>query len=144
MKNKKPTIYTIATAHLDTSWLWTFEQTIDEYLPDTLKKNFELLEKYPEYKFNFEGSYRYELIREYYPEEYEKLKKHIAEGRWNPCGACYENGDVNIPSPRLLSATFFTETDFSEKNSVLSQTIFSFLTVSASARHCRALPPIRV
>ncbi|MBQ2842311.1 MAG: hypothetical protein IJE72_04695 [Clostridia bacterium] len=102
MKNKKPTIYTIATAHLDTSWLWTFEQTIDEYLPDTLKKNFELLEKHPEYKFNFEGSYRYELIREYYPEEYEKLKKHIAEGRWNPCGACYENGDVNIPSPEAL------------------------------------------
>ena len=102
MKNKKPTIYTIATAHLDTSWLWTLEQTIDEYIPDTLKKNFELLEKYPEYKFNFEGSYRYELIREYYPEEYKKLKKYIAEGRWNPCGACYENGDVNIPSPEAL------------------------------------------
>lgn len=102
MKNKKPTIYTIATAHLDTSWLWTLEQTIDEYLPDTLKKNFELLEKYPEYKFNFEGSYRYELIREYYPEEYEKLKKYVAEGRWNPCGACYENGDVNVPSPEAL------------------------------------------
>ena len=102
MKNKKPTIYTIATAHLDTSWLWTLEKTIDEYLPDTLKKNFELLEKYPEYKFNFEGSYRYELIKEYYPEEYKKLKKYIAEGRWNPCGACYENGDVNIPSPEAL------------------------------------------
>ncbi len=102
MKNKKPKIYTIATAHLDTSWLWTFEQTIEKYIPDTLKKNFELLEKYPEYKFNFEGSYRYELVREYYPEEYEKLKKYIAEGRWNPCGACYENGDVNIPSPEAL------------------------------------------
>lgn len=66
--------------HLDTSWLWKLEQTIDEYLHDTLKKNFELLEKYPEYKFNFEGSYRYELVREYYPEEYKKLKKYIAEG----------------------------------------------------------------
>ncbi len=102
MNKNKPKIYTIATAHLDTSWLWTLERTIDEYIPDTLKRNFELLEKYPEYKFNFEGSYRYELIKEYYPEEYQKLKKYISEGRWNPCGACYENGDVNIPSPEAL------------------------------------------
>lgn len=100
--DNKPEIYTVATAHLDTSWLWTLERTIEEYIPDTLKKNYKLLEKYPEYKFNFEGSYRYELIKEYYPEEYEKLKKYINEGRWNPCGACFENGDVNIPSPEAL------------------------------------------
>ncbi len=102
MNKNKPKIYTIATSHLDTSWLWTLEQTIKEYIPDTLKRNFELLEKYPEYEFNFEGSYRYELIKEYFPEEYEKLKKYIGSGRWNPCGACYENGDVNIPSPEAL------------------------------------------
>jgi len=102
MENKKPKIYTIATSHLDTSWLWSFEKSIEEYIPDTLKKNFDLLEKYPEYKFNFEGSYRYELIKEYYPEEYEKLRKYIKSGRWSPCGSCYENGDVNIPSPEAL------------------------------------------
>lgn len=102
MENKKPKIYTIATSHLDTSWLWTFETSIEEYIPDTLKKNFELLEKYPEYKFNFEGSYRYELIKEYYPEEYEKLREYVKSGRWSPCGSCYENGDVNIPSPEAL------------------------------------------
>ncbi len=102
MKNKKPKIHTMATAHLDTSWLWTLEQTITDYIPDTLKRNFEFIEKYPEYKFNFEGSYRYELIKEYYPEEYEKLKNYIKDGRWHPCGACYENGDVNIPSPEAL------------------------------------------
>ena len=102
MDNKKAKIHTIATAHLDTSWLWSLEQTVDEYLPDTLKRNFALLDRYPEYKFNFEGSYRYELIKEYYPEEFEKIKEYVRLGRWNPCGACYENGDVNIPSPEAL------------------------------------------
>ncbi len=103
MKKSKPQIFTIATAHLDTSWLWTLEQTIDEYIPDTIKRNFKLLEAYPEYKFNFEGSLRYEFIKEYYPEEYKKLKKYIKDGRWNPNGSCYENGDVNIPSPEALT-----------------------------------------
>ncbi len=112
---KKPTVYTVATAHLDTSWLWPLEKSVTEYLPDTLEKNFSLLEKFPHYKFNFEGSYRYELIKEYYPEQYEKLKKYIAEGRWHPAGACYENGDVNIPSPEALLRNILYGNSFFEK-----------------------------
>lgn len=61
-----------------------------------------LFEKYPDYRFSFEGSYRYELMEEYYPEEFEKLKEHVAQGRWNVTGSAYENGDVNIPSPEAL------------------------------------------
>ncbi len=112
---KKPTVYTVATAHLDTSWLWPLEKSITEYLPDTLEKNFSLLEQFPHYKFNFEGSYRYELIKEYYPEVYEKLRKYIAEGRWHPAGACYENGDVNIPSPEALLRNILYGNSFFEK-----------------------------
>ena len=125
MENKKPEIYTAATAHLDTSWLWSLEQTIEEYLPDTLRRNFEFIEKYPEYKFNFEGSYRYELIKEYYPEEYEKLKRYVKDGRWHPCGACYENGDVNIPSPEALIRNILYGNGFFEKEfGVRSNDIF--------------------
>ncbi len=102
MKKNKPKIYTISNAHLDTSWLWTLEETINRYIPDTIKSNFRLFEAYPEYKFNFEGSYRYELIKEYYPDDYEKIRSYVKSGQWSPCGSCYENGDVNIPSPEAL------------------------------------------
>ena len=132
MKKNKPKIYTVATAHLDTSWLWTLEQTIDEYIPDTLNRNFRLLKDYPEYKFNFEGSLRYELIKEYYPEEYEKLKKYIKDGRWNPNGACYENGDVNIPSPEALTRnilygnSYFRKEFGTESNDIFLPDCFGF------------------
>ncbi len=102
MKNTKKKIYTVATAHLDTSWLWHFEKTISEFLPRTVYDNVKLFEKYPDYKFNFEGSYRYELLEEYYPELFEQVKHYAAIGQWNPCGSCYENGDVNTPSPEAL------------------------------------------
>lgn len=95
-------IYTCATAHLDTIWNWDFEHTITNCLYNTLVGNFELFEKYKDYKFNFEGSYRYELFEEYYPEYFEKLKEYIEEGRWNVTGSAYENGDVNVPSPEAL------------------------------------------
>lgn len=123
--NSKPEIYTIATAHLDTSWLWKLEQTITEYLPDTLDKNFGFFKKYPEYRFNFEGSYRYELLKEYYPEKYNLLKQYIKEGKWHPCGACYENGDVNIPSPEALIRNILYGKDFFRKEfGIESEDIF--------------------
>ncbi len=102
MSVQKPRIYTVATSHLDTSWNWDFETTLREYIPATLRENFERFEKYPDYRFSFEGSYRYELMEEYYPEEFEKLKEYVAQGRWNVTGSAYENGDVNVPSPEAL------------------------------------------
>lgn len=95
-------IYTIATAHLDTVWNWDFEHVINVCLRETLEQNFKHFEQYPDYRFNFEGAYRYELFEEYYPEMFEQLKKYIAEGKWNVTGSCYENGDVNVPSPESL------------------------------------------
>ncbi len=98
----KKKVYTIADAHLDTIWSWDFETTVSKYIYNTLIDNFKLFEKYPDYKFNFEGSYRYELMKEYYPEMWDKMKGYIAEGKWNVCGSAFENGDVNVPSPEAL------------------------------------------
>lgn len=112
----KKRVYTVATSHLDTIWSWDFETTVSHYIYDTIVDNVELFKKYPSYTFNFEGSYRYELMQEYYPEEFELVKKYVKEGRWNVCGSAFENGDVNCPSPEalfrniLIGNTYFDET----------------------------------
>ena len=98
----KKKVYAVATSHLDTVWSWDLEETIREYVKATLDENFTLFENYPKYTFSFEGSYRYELMEEYYPELFEKMKRYIDEGRWNVCGSAFENGDVNVPSPEAL------------------------------------------
>ncbi len=125
MKNTEKKIYTVATAHLDTCWLWTYEKTISAFVKGTLKENFALFEKFPDYKFNFEGSKRYELMEEYYPEDFEKLREYVKEGRWNPCGSCYENGDVNTPSPEALTRNIlYGNGYFRKKFGVESNDIF--------------------
>ena len=113
---KKKTVYTVATAHLDTIWSWDFETTVREYLLNTLEHNFKMFEKYPDYKFNFEGSYRYELMKEYYPELWGKMKDYIAKGRWNVCGSAFENGDVNVPSPEALFRNILLGNKYFEDN----------------------------
>ncbi|MCA9253029.1 MAG: alpha-mannosidase [Phycisphaerales bacterium] len=95
-------LYCVGYAHLDTQWRWDFVTTIDEYIRSTLDDNFALFEKYPEYVFNFTGSVRYEMMREYYPERYEKLKQYIKEGRWFVSGSSVDEGDVNVPSPESI------------------------------------------
>jgi len=113
MQKKK--IYTVATAHLDTVWSWDFEETIRKYIYNTLVDNFKMFEKYPSYIFSFEGTYRYELMEEYYPELFEKMKEYVKAGRWNVCGSAYENGDVNIPSPESLFRNILFGNSYFEK-----------------------------
>ena len=121
-KNK---IFTVATAHLDTVWRWELPKTINEYLPKTVKDNIELIEKYPHYRFNFEGAFRYELIEEYYPEDFEKIKQYVEQGRWCVSGSAYENGDVNIPSPEALIRNFlYGNRYFEEKFGKTSRDVF--------------------
>ena len=93
-----PTLYLIGYSHLDTEWCWSYPQVIREFLPNTLHDNFQLFEKYPDYTFNWTGSNRYKLMKEYYPEDYATLKKYVAAGRWFPAGSNVEEGDVDMPS----------------------------------------------
>lgn len=112
----KKRIYTVATSHLDTIWSWDFETTVSKYIYDTLVDNIALFKKYPSYTFSFEGSYRYELMEEYYPELFKEMSEYIMQGRWNVCGSAYENGDTNCPSPEALFRNIlFGNSYFAEK-----------------------------
>ncbi len=139
----KPRVYTVATAHLDTSWNWDFETTLREYIPRTLKENFEYFERFPEYVFSFEGSYRYELMEEYYPEEFEKLKEYVAADRWHVSGSAYENGDMNVPSPEALIRNitygngYFNEKFGKRSTDIYLPDCFGFgWTLPSIAAHC--------
>jgi alpha-mannosidase len=93
-----PTLYVVPYAHLDTQWRWEMPQTISEYLLKTMRVNFDYIDKYPHYVFNWTGSNRYRLMKEYFPSDYARMKQYVAEGRWFPAGSSVEEGDVNLPS----------------------------------------------
>jgi alpha-mannosidase len=99
---KKPTLYAVGYAHLDTEWRWEYPQVIDEYLRHTMEDNFRLFDKYPHYIFNFSGANRYRLMQEYYPADFARMKRYVAEGRWFPAGSSMEEGDVNAPSAEAI------------------------------------------
>ncbi len=99
---RQPTLYVVAYSHLDTQWRWEYPRVIDDYIPKTMHDNFVLLDKYPNYVFNFSGSNRYRMMKEYWPADYARVKQYVDAGRWFPAGSSVEEGDVNVPSAESI------------------------------------------
>lgn len=96
--SKERVLYTVGYTHLDSEYEWDYRTTVSEYLKNTLEENFRLLDKYPDYVFNFTGSRRYRLMKEYHPELYARLKHYVDDGRWFMAGSSVEEGEVNASS----------------------------------------------
>jgi alpha-mannosidase len=141
--SKTKTLYVVGTAHFDTQWLWTIQTSINEYIPATMQQNFKLFEKYPDYKFSFEGAFKYMLMKEYYPSDFQKVKEYVSQGRWNICGSSLDAGDVNIPSPEaitrliLLGQKFYREEFGKTSRDIFLPDCFGFgYAFPSIAAHC--------
>ena len=122
---KKGKLFVVSNAHLDTQWNWTVVDTIRDCVKNTMDYNFALFKKYPSYVMNFEGAFRYKLMKEYYPEKYKKVKKYVAEGRWNPVGAAWDAMDVNVPSGEaLMRQVLYGNNFFEDEFGKISEDIF--------------------
>ena len=141
--SKDKVLYTIGYAHLDTEWRWDYQTTINEYIWNTMVLNFRLLEKYPDYVFNFSGANRYRMMKEYYPREYETVKKWVAAGRWFPSGSSMEENDALAPSHEsiirqiLLGGEYFRkEFGLSPKDYILPDCFGFPASLPSILAHC--------
>lgn len=139
----KPKVYLVSDAHLDTQWNWDIQTTIKEYVWNTISQNLFLLKKYPNYVFNFEGGVKYSWMKEYYPKEYEELKKYIKEGRWHISGTSWDATDVLVPSIEsgirniLLGQEYFRKEFGVESTDIFLPDCFGFgWTLPTIASHC--------
>ncbi len=119
--SKDKVLYTIGYAHLDTEWNWEYPTTINECIKKTMEDNFKLLEKYPDYVFNFTGSRRYNMMKEYYPELYKRVSDYIKQGRWFISGSSVDEGEVNISSSesvirQVLYGNLFFRREFNKES----------------------------
>ena len=136
----KPVLYVIGTAHLDSQWNWTVQDTIRQYVAPTFFDNFKLFERFPQYVFNYEGAIHYMWFKEYYPEAWPTLQKYVADGRWRLSGSWVNAADVNVPSPEsLMRQALYGKRFFRQEFNARARTSIS-RTASASDSRFPRLP----
>ncbi len=141
--SKEKVLYEIGYSHLDTEWRWTYPQVIREFLPNTVHDNLALFKKYPDYTFNWTGAGRYQLMKEYHPDDFAAVREAVAKGRWFPAGSSWEENDVNVPSSEslirqlLLGHEFFKNEFGTESDEYMLPDCFGFpASLPSVLAHC--------
>jgi len=90
-------VYQIGHTHIDVAWLWTLAQT-EEKAQRSFATVIKFMEQYPQYIFMSSQPQLYKYVKDYAPALYDKIKKAIKDGRWEPEGAMWLEADCNITS----------------------------------------------
>ncbi len=96
-----PVFYAIGNAHIDLAWLWPLQETYRK-TARTFAAQLRHIEEYPDYKFLQSQPALYEMLRENYPELFERIKKAAKDGRWIADGAMWVEPDTNMAGGEAL------------------------------------------
>ncbi|MBP5321847.1 MAG: alpha-mannosidase [Kiritimatiellae bacterium] len=96
-----PDVYGIGHAHIDVGWLWPLRETVRK-CGRTFASQIALLARYPEYRFGASQAQLYAFTQTAYPALYEKIKRAVAEGRWEVQGGMWVEADCNLPDGESL------------------------------------------
>ena len=72
-------------AHLDLAWLWPVSETIRKGRR-TFASVLSLMERYDDFVFNQSSAQLYRWIETESPEIFERVRRRVEEGRWEPVG----------------------------------------------------------
>ncbi|MBR6739446.1 MAG: alpha-mannosidase [Clostridia bacterium] len=110
-----PHVGLIGHSHMDTAWLWPIKETVKK-CARTYSNQLNLMRQYPEYKFVQSSSYHSEMIRENYPELFERIREKVAEGRYEPNGGVWVECDCNITGGESMIRQFLWGQRYTRKH----------------------------
>lgn len=109
---KAITVHLVGHSHIDMNWMWTWPDTV-EIVKRDFRSVLALMDEFPEMTFVHSQAATYRIIEQDEPELFADVKRHIAEGRWEPATMQWVEGDVNMASGEsqarhMLEAVHYT------------------------------------
>lgn len=101
-------------SHIDVAWLWRIQESIRKSAR-TFMNVTSLMDVYPEMIFGQSQAVLYQMMKDHYPEIYEKIKEKVAAGQWDICGNVWVEADTNIASGEALIRQVLYGTEFFKK-----------------------------
>ncbi len=98
-------------SHIDVAWLWRIQESIRKSAR-TFTNVTSLMDLYPEMTFGQSQAVLYQMMKDHYPEIFEKIKEKVAAGQWDICGNVWVEADTNIASGEALIRQVLYGTEF--------------------------------
>jgi alpha-mannosidase len=89
-------IHMIGNAHIDPVWLWQWPEGYQE-VRATFQSAVDRLDEYPEYVFTCDSALFFAWVEESDEELFERIRAHVASGRFQVIGGWWIEPDINIP-----------------------------------------------
>ena len=90
-------VHLVCNAHLDPVWQWDWPEGLGAALA-TFKIAADFCDDYDGFVFNHNEALLYEWVEQYDPALFARIRKMVAEGKWNITGGWYLQPDCNMPS----------------------------------------------
>ncbi len=101
-------------SHIDVAWLWRIQESIRKSAR-TFMNVTSLMDVYPDMTFGQSQAVLYQMMKDHYPEIYEKMKEKVANNQWDICGNVWVEADTNLASGEALIRQVLYGTEFFKK-----------------------------
>ncbi len=119
-----PTFFAFGHAHIDVAWLWPLAET-NRKIARTVINQLNLMEEYPDYRFLQSQPQLYLMLKNYYPELYERFKHALQTGKVIADGAMWVEADTNITGGEsLIRQIMYAKQFFKQEFSLDSEVVW--------------------
>ncbi|KAL5402597.1 hypothetical protein PMIN03_010540 [Paraphaeosphaeria minitans] len=95
----------VGYCHIDTCWLWPFAET-KRKVARSWSNQCDLIDRYPELRFVCSQAQQYKWLEQLYPSTFDRVKKKVKEGSFQPIGGSWVEHDTNLPGGESLIRQF--------------------------------------
>ncbi|KAH7367850.1 alpha-mannosidase [Plectosphaerella cucumerina] len=103
--DRRPTVYAIGHCHIDTCWLWPWDETKRKVVR-SWSNQCDLMDRYPELNFACSQAQQFKWLKEIYPHGWERVKAKVKSGQFHPIGGSWVEHDTNLPCGESLVRQF--------------------------------------
>jgi alpha-mannosidase len=100
-----PVFYAFGHGHLDVEWLWDLAET-ERKMARTVSTQLTLMKEYPDYQFLQSQPHLMNMLKQRYPEIYERFKLMVQSGNMVIEGGMWVESDTNVTGGESLIRQF--------------------------------------
>lgn len=111
----KKKIHMIGNTHIDPVWLWNRAEGMQE-VKSSFISALDRMDEFPDFKFTQSSISFLDWMKENCPEQFDRIRQRVAEGRWEIVGGMWVEPDCNLSSGEGLIRQFLYGKKFVRDN----------------------------